>query len=75
MEKELNNEMNKAKEALGEELDLDEFDNRLDELKESIKKLKKLKKRQEKYEKLEKEKEHILRKMDRKESDSKHKHK
>ena len=75
MEKDLNNELNKAKEVLGEQFDLEEFDDKLDELKDHIKKLKKLKKRQEKYQKLEKEKEYILRKMQGKENEKKHRHK
>lgn len=74
MDRDLNNELNKAKEALNEQFDLDDFDNKLDELKDHIKKLKKIKKRQEKYEKLEKEKEHILRKMESRDSDKRHKH-
>jgi tRNA-dihydrouridine synthase len=75
MEKDLKNELNKAKEALGEQFDLDEFDDKLDELKDHIKKLKKLKKRQEKYQKLEKEKEYILRKLEGNEKEKKHRHK
>lgn len=75
MEKE-SSKSNEYKEnnILDEHQDLEEFDTKLDELKESIKKLKKIKKKREKYEKLEKEKEHILRKMEKKDSDTRHKH-
>lgn len=75
MEKDLNNELNKAKNALDQQFDLDEFDDKLDELKDHIKKLKKLKKRQDKYQKLEKEKEYILRKIQGNENEKKHRHK
>lgn len=76
MEKDIKDDLNKIESSLDNHIDLDEFDNKLDDLKDYIKKLKKVKKRQEKYDKLEREKESILRKLDRKESDKKHhKHK
>jgi flagellar motility protein MotE (MotC chaperone) len=74
MEKNLKSEISRAKEDIDDNLDIDEFDNKLEELKDHIKKLKKLKKRHEKYEKLEKEREHILRKLEGKEKDKKRKH-
>lgn len=75
MERDLGNDLNKIEELLGSELNLDEYDLRLDELKDSIKMLKKLKKKHEKYLKLEEEKESILKKLERNEKSKKHRHK
>jgi hypothetical protein len=75
MERDLNNDMNNAEDIIGRDVDLDEFDLRLDELKDSIKKLKKIKKKHEKYIKLEEEKESILKKLERNEKGKKHRHK
>lgn len=75
MERDLGSDINRAEEIIGKELDLDEFDLRLDELKDSIKMLKKLKKKHEKYLKLEEEKESILKKLERNEKNKKHRHK
>lgn len=75
MEQNLNEDIEKVEDLTGKEINLDEFDLRLDELKDSIKMLKKLKKKQEKYLKLEEEKEHILKKLERNKKSKKHRHK
>jgi|GEM_PF-5628815 len=75
MEKEFKEDTIKVDNIIERDIDLDEYDLRLDELKNSIKKLKKLKKKHEKYLKLEEEKESILRKLERDDKSKKHRHK
>lgn len=68
-----NNEMDNQF-NIDEQLDIENYENKLDTLKETIKQLKKVRKKKEKIDKLEKEREHILKKMGSEHRDKKKKH-